>query len=128
MAASRTSRTRLVLPLMILMTMIIAALGLGLLNLASNLPDLNDHALARHQAQAQLAYNHVQSLGAQADHCKWSCNDGRDRYVCGMDDGKWAIVIIEGAELVTSFVASQDYARSIIDTPGCKNPWHYSHP
>lgn len=105
---------------------ILAMLALAVLNLASNLPDMSPHAWEKHQTQAEIAYNHVQNM-PNADHCKWSCNDGRDRYVCGMDDGRWAIVVVAGDTMITAFTADQEYARSIIDTPGCKNPWHYAH-
>lgn len=105
-------------------------IALALLHAVSTLPPLNGHARQRHQENAERAYQYVQALTPeQADHCKWSCTDGRDRYVCGMPGGEWAIVVLDGANLVTAFVTDQDYAKKIIDDWGDScNHWHYAHP
>ena len=89
--------------------------------LDTSLPALTAHAL-RH-ADAKEAWDHVQRHGR---FCKWSCPDGRTRYVCRMPGNRWAIVVLAARELVTAFTGDHDYARDVID--GCSNPWRMAHP
>ena len=86
------------------------------------LPPLTEHAL-RH-ADAKAAWNHVRQHGT---YCRYDCPDGRTRYVCGMPDHAWAIVVISARNtLITAFTSDQEYARDIIDA--CRNPWRFVHP
>ena len=85
------------------------------------LPTLSPHAL-RHES-AKLAWETVRTKGL---FCKWSCNDGRDRYVCPIrGTNLWAIVVTELGHLRTAFTADQAYAVSV--TEGCRNPWKLQH-
>jgi hypothetical protein len=99
----------------------------GVLVLGAALPHLSPHAVQQHQAAASQAWEYINAM-EHNEYCKWSCSDGRDRYVCPMPGGQWAIAVVEAGELITAFVADQNYAKSIIDEPGCSNPFHYSHP
>jgi len=112
---------------LILAGLVLGLAGLLLAQAVGTLPALNHHAVERHGAQAGQAWQYINGLD-HAEHCRWSCSDGRDRYACAMGDGQWAIAVVEAGQLVTSFVAGQDYAKSIVDRPGCTNPYHYSHP
>lgn len=86
------------------------------------LPELTEHALAH--ADAREAYGWVEQHG---QYCKFDCPDGRTRFVCGMSNNRWAVVVVGVAgRLVTAFTADQAYARGIIDE--CRNPWRMSHP
>jgi len=86
------------------------------------LPELTEHAALHADAQASL--DGVRHHGA---YCRYDCPDGRTRFVCGMADGRWAVVVLGGTQrLITAFTADQDYARGIID--GCRNPWRFVHP
>lgn len=86
-----------------------------------SLPDLTPHALEHEDAREAWTWVRWHGL-----FCKWSCPDGRTRFVCGMRNGRWAIVIKEGQRLVTAYTADQSYAIGLID--GCSNPWQFSHP
>ena len=86
------------------------------------LPELTEHALEH--ADARAAWEWVGNNGA---YCRYDCPDGRTRYVCGMPNGRWAVVVLGATQkLITAFTADQDYARGIID--GCRNPWRFVHP
>lgn len=86
------------------------------------LPELTEHALVH--ADSKVAHEWVGHHGA---YCRYDCPDARTRYVCGMPDGRWAVVVLSATEkLITAFTTDQDYARGIID--GCSNPWRYVHP
>jgi len=89
------------------------------------IPAPNQHAVERHGAtEAQIATEWVRSNG---QYCKWSCPDGRDRFACHMGNGSgWAVVVMEGAELVTAFVTDNQAYVSQVIAP-CKNPFRYSH-
>jgi hypothetical protein len=92
------------------------------------LPGLNDHAREKHGQEANKAWNYINSLPVR-DYCKWTCPDQRTRYVCNVrGSNDWAVAVLEGGVLITSFIANQEYARGVIDTLGCKNPWRMSHP
>jgi hypothetical protein len=94
------------------------------------LPDerIDDHADVKHGSDAQAARDWIASNGGPG--CKWECPDGRTRYVCRTDTGRWAIVVINTVTRVevTAFMTdSQDYIQGCI--AGGDNPWHYgSHP
>jgi hypothetical protein len=86
------------------------------------LPPLTAHALEH--PDSRLAWDHVRRNGA---YCRYDCPDGRTRYVCGMPDHSWAVVVLSAADrLITAFTTDQEYARGIID--GCQNPWRFVHP
>jgi hypothetical protein len=86
------------------------------------LPELTEHALEH--ADARAAWEWVGNHGA---YCRYDCPDGRTRFVCGMPDGRWAVVVLGVTQkLITAFTSDQDYARDIID--GCRNPWRFVHP
>jgi hypothetical protein len=89
--------------------------------------EVNAHAWERHGKAAVEAKRYVDSLD-NAEHCKWECPDGRDRYVCAMQPAReWAIVVYEAGELVTAFVTEdQAYVNAVIEP--CLNPWRYAHP
>jgi hypothetical protein len=91
---------------------------------AVDLPPLSAHAL-EHGEDAQAAWNWVRRHGRT---CRWDCPDGRTRYVCGMPKNIWAIVVVEGGDLVTAFTGDQDYAKGA--TEGCRNGYWYgaAHP
>ena len=123
------------LPFLLLLLGVSAVLGLLLLASATptvtlpqgppavveELPPLTAHAL-RHE-DAQEAFDWVSKHGR---YCRYQCPDGRTRYVCGMSDHRWAVVVVEAARLVTAFTTDQDYAKGIVDT--CHNPWRMAHP
>jgi len=86
------------------------------------LPELTEHAALHADAQASLDWVH--NHGA---YCRYDCPDARTRFVCGMPNGRWAVVVLSATEkLITAFTTDQEYARGIID--GCNNPWRYVHP
>jgi hypothetical protein len=99
--------------------------------MAGGLPPLNDHAVDKHGEDAVKAWAQINGLD-NIRKCRYRCKDGRDRYVCPMPGEfyRWAIAVVEGEDLITSFIADPDYARHVIDSSGCNNPFHYrnAHP
>ena len=77
------------------------------------------HAGAKHGTEALQAIRTVNG----SRFCRWDCNDGRQRYVCRGAENMFAIVVMEGARVVTAFMSTQMYATGITTDPGCKNPW-----
>ena len=82
------------------------------------------HADQRHGTDAEIARQTVQESNG---FCRWSCPDGRDRFVCPASAGTWAVVVMEAGREITAFLTgSQEYVNAI--TEPCKNNWRYSHP
>jgi hypothetical protein len=107
---------------LLLLILLFAAIFAVAVPLAPEL--VKNHSDAKHGDDARAARLWIAGHGR---HCKWECPDGRTRYACRMDDGKWALMVLEGMVEVTAFVTgSQDYVQAFI--AGCENPWHYSHP
>lgn len=107
----------------------VGILLLAFVILMSGLPALNDHAVERHESAAVDAWGYINSLPSK-DFCKWQCNDGRTRYMCNVrGTDNWAVAVVEDGQLITAFLATQHYARGIIEGAGCNaNPLHYNHP
>lgn len=129
MTQTRRSPAILLIPLLavlaILMLVLVQRLPVGMPTSdapTKDLPALTPHALKH--ADAQTAWDWVQHHGR---FCQYDCPDGRTRFVCPMDDGRWAVVVLGRFwRLVTAFTCDQDYAKGIADE--CYNPWRYAHP
>lgn len=121
----------------IVLILIAGAIIMGFLSLVGgslgagaeqSLPALNDHAIQKHGQQAVNAWQYIDSLAIK-DFCKWECPDQRTRYVCNIKGSNdWAVAVLEDGHLITSFVTNQEYAKGVIDSAGCGNPWRLSHP
>jgi len=90
---------------------------------AVDLPALGAHALLH--SDAKMAWDWVRQKGV---FCKWDCRDGRDRYVCPMRGGRFAVVVADAVRVVTAFTTNQSYAKDVTDDPRCSNPWRLKHP
>jgi len=95
------------------------------------LPPLNGHALQRHYEGAIRAWKYVSEHGGPGD--RYDCKDGRTRWICAIreqvKDKKdlWAVVVLSAAGgLITAFLCSHDYAKSMIEN--ADNPWKIKHP
>jgi hypothetical protein len=82
--------------------------------------DVSEHAIERHGQDAMDAYYFVQSVQPDQQRCKWSCSDGRTRYVClNFQTGIWAVVVQEADRIVTAFwTRDSKYANRV--TQGCQ--------
>jgi hypothetical protein len=94
-----------------------------------SLPALNDHAVNKHGQKAVDAWTHINSI-PNKNFCKWRCPDGRIRYMCHIPrTNEWAVAVTTSdGGLITSFLATQRYARKFIEEAGCNNPFRLSHP
>ena len=116
--------------LFVLAVIIVALTGLALAQLAPMVqsPDIPmidpaSHAGAKHGSEAYEAINTVN----KSRYCRWDCTDGRERYVCAGNNNLWAIVVTEGAKVITAFMSTQEYAHNVTERPGCSNPWRLAH-
>jgi hypothetical protein len=126
-ATQLTNNRNGVIPILLLLTLLVVfitlSLPIGIPNEREvDLPQLSAHALLH--IDSRLAWNWVRNNGK---YCKYDCDDGRTRYVCGMPENRWAIVVLDAFGIVTSFTADQAYAKDVIDN-GCHNPYRIAHP
>ena len=60
--------------------------------------------------------------------CRHDCPDNRTRYVCNIrGTNDWAVVVLQGTTLVTSFITNQEYAQKVLDDD-CSDRGFYAHP
>ncbi len=91
-----------------------------------------DHAIARHDLDA-LAVRRWYAEHASTAAILFGqppCKDGRYRFVLPMDNGRWAIWVLQRLgpnawQEITAFPATRDYAQAVIDD--CKNGGYWGH-
>ena len=64
---------------------------------------LNNHAWEKHGTDATTAEAWIYQNG---NNCRYDCPDGRIRYACEMDNGKWALMVTEDGQMITAFFTS----------------------
>lgn len=101
----------------------LSALRTGLMY--QQLPPLSDHA--KLHAEATYVWNWLNLHETRG--CRWSCPDGRTRYLCH-DGEHWLFAVIStvGDTVITAFYADQEYGVGHTRDYGCKNPFHPAHP
>ena len=121
------------LPVVLILLILVAAVVAAIVVRAAALP-AEHHAVLRHGTDAQLAYDYIEQLRnlqstvlpnlSAADHCRYSCGDGRDRFACRMRSGGWAVAVYEGALLITAWISDKPPSF----THRCAPFIRYAHP
>lgn len=94
----------------------------------------SDHAVIRHGGDALLVRAHFANLAVEESFwLRPPCGDGRYRFIDKLDDGRWAIWVLEriGAHEwreITAFVTRDDsYIRRVLDRCYSKDGVAYAH-
>lgn len=89
------------------------------------LPAINQHARDRHGEEAQMAADIVAQRGK---FHRWQCRDGRDRYMVPAGMGRWAFVVVQGYNFITSFMTTDaEYIAGEQNSDRCRgtNPFAF---